>query len=164
MLVVTAVLTMFFILWPDPIVGGADGRGGVAVSAMTGDEQHRPLLPEGYRLLRYDTIGSTNDEAKALARAGAAEGTLVWAGEQTAGRGRRGRAWLSPPGNLYLSLIMRPGGRPGARRAARLCRGARAREALGALMRPGPRDLAANGRTTCSSPAASSPASCSNRK
>src|SRR4051812_13408368 len=67
-----------------------------------------PVLPEGYRLLRYDRIGSTNDEAKDLARAGAAEGTLVWAGEQTAGRGRRGRVWSSPPGNLYLSLIVRP--------------------------------------------------------
>ena len=77
-----------------------------------------PLLPEGYRLLRYDTIGSTNDAAKALARAGAAEGTLVWAGEQTAGRGRRGRGWVSPPGNLYLSLIMRPAVAPA--RAAQL--------------------------------------------
>src|SRR4051794_12919027 len=67
-----------------------------------------PVLPEGYRLLRHDTVGSTNDEAKALARAGAAEGTLVWAGEQTAGRGRRGRVWPPPPGNLYLSLIVRP--------------------------------------------------------
>jgi BirA family biotin operon repressor/biotin-[acetyl-CoA-carboxylase] ligase len=67
-----------------------------------------PILPEGYRLLRYETIGSTNDEAKARARGGAAEGTLIWAGEQTAGRGRRGRAWLSPPGNLYLSLVLRP--------------------------------------------------------
>src|SRR5207302_1642301 len=38
----------------------------------------------------------------------AAEGTLVWADEQTAGRGRRGRPWLSPPGNLYLSLVLRP--------------------------------------------------------
>src|SRR5215210_5012342 len=67
-----------------------------------------PLLPEGYRLLRYDRIGSTNDEAKNLARIGAPDGTLVWAGEQTEGRGRRGRLWLSPPGNLYLSLVMRP--------------------------------------------------------
>lgn len=71
-----------------------------------------PVLPEGYRLVRYDSIGSTNDEAKALAHAGAAEGTLVWAGEQTAGRGRRGRLWLSPPGNLYVSLIMRPAAAP----------------------------------------------------
>ena len=77
---------------------------------MSGVEPVLPKggLPEGYRLLRYHRIGSTNDEAKTLARAGAAAGTIVWAGEQTAGRGRRGRLWLSPPGNLYLSLIMSP--------------------------------------------------------
>ena len=75
-------------------------------------------LPAGYRLHRHDTIGSTNDEAKRLARAGAPEGMLVWAGEQTAGRGRRGRQWASPPGNLYVSFILRPGGTPG--RAAQL--------------------------------------------
>ena len=46
--------------------------------------------------------------AKELARGGAGEGTLVWALEQTAGRGRRGRLWASPPGNLYSSLILRP--------------------------------------------------------
>jgi BirA family transcriptional regulator, biotin operon repressor / biotin---[acetyl-CoA-carboxylase] ligase len=67
-----------------------------------------PRLPPGYRLVRYETIGSTNDAAKELARAGAAAGTLVWAGEQTRGRGRRGRPWASPPGNLYLSLVLRP--------------------------------------------------------
>lgn len=71
-----------------------------------------PFLPNSFRLLHFTTIGSTNDEAKALARAGAADGTLVWGDEQTAGRGRRGRAWLSPPGNLYLSLLQRPGGTP----------------------------------------------------
>lgn len=65
-------------------------------------------LPGWFRPIRYETVGSTNDEAKKLARAGAAEGTLVWAGEQTSGRGRRGRLWASPPGNLYLSLILRP--------------------------------------------------------
>jgi BirA family transcriptional regulator, biotin operon repressor / biotin---[acetyl-CoA-carboxylase] ligase len=68
----------------------------------------QPRLPASYRLVPYDTIGSTNDEAKRLARDGAEEGTLVWALEQTAGRGRRGRAWASPPGNLYASLILRP--------------------------------------------------------
>jgi BirA family biotin operon repressor/biotin-[acetyl-CoA-carboxylase] ligase len=71
-----------------------------------------PALPESFRLHHYKTLGSTNDEAKALARAGAPEGTLVWADEQTAGRGRRGRVWLSPPGNLYLSLVLRPDGAP----------------------------------------------------
>ena len=68
----------------------------------------QPRLPASYRLVPHDTIGSTNDEAKRLARGGAEEGTLVWALEQTAGRGRRGRGWASPPGNLYASLILRP--------------------------------------------------------
>jgi len=71
--------------------------------------KRQPKLPSGYRLLCHDSIGSTNDEAKHLARDGAAEGTMVWAREQTAGRGRRGRNWISPRGNLYLSLILRPG-------------------------------------------------------
>jgi BirA family transcriptional regulator, biotin operon repressor / biotin---[acetyl-CoA-carboxylase] ligase len=65
-------------------------------------------LPESYRLISRETVGSTNDEAKRLARFGAEEGTLVWALEQTAGRGRRGRAWSSPPGNFYASLVLRP--------------------------------------------------------
>ena len=57
----------------------------------------------------FERIGSTNDEALALAKGGAPEGTLVLADEQTSGRGRRGRNWSSPPGtNLYLSLVLRP--------------------------------------------------------
>ena len=68
----------------------------------------QPNLPQGYRLVSFDSIGSTNDEAKRLALDGASEGTLVWAREQTAGRGRRGRVWVSPRGNLYTSLILRP--------------------------------------------------------
>ena len=67
-----------------------------------------PQLPAGYRLVSRDTVGSTNDEAKSLARQGAAEGALVWALAQTAGRGRRGREWRSPRGNFYLSLVLRP--------------------------------------------------------
>ncbi len=67
-----------------------------------------PRLPAAYRLISFDTVGSTNDEAKRLARAGAEAGALVWAREQSAGRGRRGRRWVSPPGNLYLSLVLRP--------------------------------------------------------
>ena len=68
----------------------------------------RPLLPSGYRLVSRENVGSTNDEAKSLARAGAEDGTLVWALEQTSGRGRRGREWVSPRGNLYASLVLRP--------------------------------------------------------
>lgn len=52
---------------------------------------------------------STNDDARALAAAGAPHGALVVADTQTAGRGRRGRAWASPPGeNLYVSFVLRP--------------------------------------------------------
>ncbi|MBN1336200.1 MAG: biotin--[acetyl-CoA-carboxylase] ligase [Deltaproteobacteria bacterium] len=59
------------------------------------------------------TTGSTNDDARRLAEAGAPSGTLVVADAQAAGRGRLGRAWYSPPGqNLYLSLVLRPGTRP----------------------------------------------------
>jgi BirA family biotin operon repressor/biotin-[acetyl-CoA-carboxylase] ligase len=72
---------------------------------MTGGE---PILPQGYRLARYDLVASTNEEAKRLAAGGAPAPLAVWAREQTAGRGRRGRAWASPPGNLYLSLLLRP--------------------------------------------------------
>lgn len=55
-----------------------------------------------------EECGSTNDEAARLARAGARHGTLITAQRQTAGRGRAGRSWTSPPGNLYLSLVLRP--------------------------------------------------------
>jgi BirA family transcriptional regulator, biotin operon repressor / biotin---[acetyl-CoA-carboxylase] ligase len=67
-----------------------------------------PRLPAAYRLLSYDRLASTNDEAKRLARDGAEEGTIVWAREQSAGRGRRGRQWIGIPGNLFVSFILRP--------------------------------------------------------
>ena len=67
-----------------------------------------PVLPDGWRLVALDSVGSTNDEAARLADAAAAEGTVVWAREQTGGRGRRGRSWASPVGNLYTSTILRP--------------------------------------------------------
>ena len=51
--------------------------------------------------------GSTNDDLAALARAGAPEGEWLRAGRQTGGKGRQGRAWLSPPGNLYASTLVR---------------------------------------------------------
>lgn len=51
---------------------------------------------------------STNRDAVALAVGGAAEGTVVLAGEQQGGRARTGRVWDSPPGGLYLSLVLRP--------------------------------------------------------
>ncbi|HZM88223.1 MAG TPA: biotin--[acetyl-CoA-carboxylase] ligase [Blastocatellia bacterium] len=63
----------------------------------------------GVPLLRFDSVSSTNDVAKELAVSGASEGLCVIATAQTAGRGRHGRSWSSPPGEgLYLSLVLRP--------------------------------------------------------
>jgi len=70
-----------------------------------------PLIPEPFNLIALDTVGSTNTEAKRRADEGigaAPNYTLVWAKEQVAGKGRRGRSWTSPPGNLYTSIILRP--------------------------------------------------------
>ena len=64
--------------------------------------EHAALLP------------STNDRLKQRARAGAAPWTVVLADAQTAGRGRQGRRWVSPPGNIYMSVLLRPAP-PGAR-------------------------------------------------
>jgi BirA family biotin operon repressor/biotin-[acetyl-CoA-carboxylase] ligase len=58
---------------------------------------------------RYDSVTSTMDLAADLARQGAAEGLVIVADHQTAGRGRRGRSWSSPPGaGLYVSMVLRP--------------------------------------------------------
>lgn len=67
-----------------------------------------PELPPAYRLVALQTTDSTNEEAKRRARQGAEDKTLVWAVSQTAGRGRCGRVWTSPTGNLYMSLLLRP--------------------------------------------------------
>jgi len=62
------------------------------------------------RLIVLDEVDSTNDELRRRAAAGAEEGTVVVAGRQSAGRGRRGRAWHSAPGlGLYMSVLLRPG-------------------------------------------------------
>lgn len=70
----------------------------------------RPLLssPLWARLEGGGVTGSTNDDARALARAGAAEGTVVLASHQLSGRGRFGRTWESPEGGAYVSAVLRP--------------------------------------------------------
>ncbi len=57
-----------------------------------------------YRILVHERVGSTNDDAMAMLRAGDPGGLFVVALSQTGGRGRHGRTWASPPGNLYASL------------------------------------------------------------
>ena len=61
-------------------------------------------------ILRFDSLPSTNTEAARQAALGAPEGLCVVAREQTRGRGRRERVWVSPrDAGLYLSIILRPG-------------------------------------------------------
>ncbi|MGB4547957.1 MAG: biotin--[acetyl-CoA-carboxylase] ligase [Syntrophales bacterium] len=61
------------------------------------------------KIIHFSEADSTNSRAKELAVRGAPEGTIVLAGKQTGGRGRRGRSWFSPEGTgLYVSLILRP--------------------------------------------------------
>ena len=60
----------------------------------------------GARLIVLDTIGSTNAEALSRARAGERGPLWITARAQTAGRGRRGRTWVSEPGNLYATLLL----------------------------------------------------------
>jgi BirA family biotin operon repressor/biotin-[acetyl-CoA-carboxylase] ligase len=62
--------------------------------------------------MAFASVGSTNDEAKRLAETGAAAGLIVTADTQSRGRGRRGRGWLSLPGNLYVSILLRPKAAP----------------------------------------------------
>lgn len=72
-----------------------------------------PPIPPTIDLIRLGDVGSTNDEARRLAASGARDGTLVRADSQNRGRGRQGRNWDSPPGNLYMSLLLRPDVAPG---------------------------------------------------
>jgi BirA family transcriptional regulator, biotin operon repressor / biotin---[acetyl-CoA-carboxylase] ligase len=60
----------------------------------------------GVRHITYDTLGSTNAEALVLARAGDRGPLWITAKSQSGGRGRRGSTWVSPPGNLYATLLL----------------------------------------------------------
>jgi BirA family biotin operon repressor/biotin-[acetyl-CoA-carboxylase] ligase len=97
---------------------------------MEADDQPRPVLdgaavlnaigrPGGlWRAIEVTSLtGSTNADLLARAAAGAAEGLVLAAEEQRAGRGRKGRAWVSPPGaGLMFSMLVRPDDVPSARR------------------------------------------------
>jgi BirA family transcriptional regulator, biotin operon repressor / biotin---[acetyl-CoA-carboxylase] ligase len=65
------------------------------------DEAHSP-----WRVVRFGAIDSTNEEARRRALAGESDRVWIVAGEQTAGRGRRGRAWISPRGNLHATALL----------------------------------------------------------
>lgn len=68
------------------------------------------LGPVAQRVVYFETIGSTNDVAATLAESATSVGAVVVADAQTAGRGRRGRPWFSPPASgLYVSVVLTPG-------------------------------------------------------
>ena len=78
---------------------------------MSRDEILSRLRSEymGRSLYYYEETDSTNLRIRQLADEGADEGTLAVSDMQTAGRGRRGRGWISPPGmNIYMSLLLKP--------------------------------------------------------
>jgi BirA family biotin operon repressor/biotin-[acetyl-CoA-carboxylase] ligase len=79
-------------------------------SVVANDQYRVPKMATlGSTVLRFEQLPSTNDLAGEMAASGAEEGIAIIARGQTAGRGRQGRAWTSPPGEgLYLSLILRP--------------------------------------------------------
>ena len=86
--------------------GAALGFGDLDTEALTDRLSARVV---GRRLFYHEVLGSTMDEARRLANDGAPEGAVVVAEEQTAGRGRFDRTWVSPRGqDILLSVILRP--------------------------------------------------------
>ncbi len=65
-------------------------------------------LINDYHLLSFDSLDSTNEEAKRLARGGGSHGAVIWAKRQTEGKGRMGRVWISAEGNLFVSVLLAP--------------------------------------------------------
>lgn len=109
----------------------------------------------GAKIIHHESVGSTNDEARALAAAGAPEGTVVVAEEQTGGKGRLGRRWESPRGTgVWLSVILRPPLPPAEVSPLTLMAAVAVAEAIERAtgLRPGikwPNDVLVNGRKVC---------------
>jgi BirA family biotin operon repressor/biotin-[acetyl-CoA-carboxylase] ligase len=91
----------------------------------------------GYRLAAFDSIGSTNTEALAASAAGDPGGIWFVTAQQTAGRGRRGRAWTSPPGNLAASLLIVPEAEPAVAATLGFVAGVALSRALAAILPAG---------------------------
>lgn len=86
----------------------------VDIPDVMSEEELKSLLTgktrwAGQEIYYYPDTDSTNIRAKELGERGAPHGTLVVAGQQSKGRGRRGRGWESPPGcSIYMSILLRP--------------------------------------------------------
>lgn len=108
------------------------------------------LRPSRWQIQELDETPSTQDAASGLAAEGAPEGTVVVARTQTAGRGRSGRPWASPPGGLYMSVVLRPGQVPRPQLislvgALAVVRGIKASSGIDSVMR-WPNDVLVRGR------------------
>lgn len=109
----------------------------------------------GHPVSFYDTLGSTNLQAKLDAEKGAGHGTLVVADMQTAGRGRRGRMWSSPAGtNVYCTLILKPDFGPGLTSMVTLVMGLAVAEGIRRTCGAEagikwPNDIVVNGKKVC---------------
>jgi BirA family biotin operon repressor/biotin-[acetyl-CoA-carboxylase] ligase len=79
--------------------------GDVKIEDLIGDIETNLV---GRNMRYFESVDSTNVVAKKLAEDGAADGTVVVAGQQTAGRGRYGRSWFSPSGSISMTVILRP--------------------------------------------------------
>jgi BirA family biotin operon repressor/biotin-[acetyl-CoA-carboxylase] ligase len=79
------------------------------VTALSKESVERLKSPLATKVELHEELGSTQERARELARAGAPHGTLVVSKVQTGGRGRLGRRWGSPVGGLWISLVLRPG-------------------------------------------------------
>ena len=109
----------------------------------------------GRQIVYLPSVDSTNRRARQLAAEGAPHGTLVIADEQTAGRGRRGRGWISPAGeSVFMSLILRPQSHPSE--VARLSMQTALAVALSIAQTTGldarikwPNDIVCGGRKVC---------------
>lgn len=109
----------------------------------------------GERILRFGTVTSTQDVAAEMAATGFPHGGVIVAEAQTAGRGRLGRAWHSPPaGGLYLSILLRPRVEPALLPLLTLAAGLAAADSVQALAGCAadlrwPNDVLLGGRKCC---------------
>ncbi|MCB1131857.1 MAG: biotin--[acetyl-CoA-carboxylase] ligase [Verrucomicrobiae bacterium] len=100
----------------------------------TGLESIGERLPDPFRLLVRESSGSTNDDLRELATAGAPDGQILLAHRQTAGRGRRGAAWHVRPGeSLAFSILVRPPEPPALWPRLALAAGLAVAEAIGSF-------------------------------
>ena len=79
------------------------------MTGLSKEAVERLESPLAARVELHESLGSTQERARELAREGAPHGTLVVSKAQTGGRGRLGRRWGSPAGGLWMSLVLRPG-------------------------------------------------------